>query len=200
MNKEAGNKAYYQETFQEVHAPEALAGKVRNMTKETGKKIGMSVGKKLAAAAAIAAVLFAGSNGVAYAMTGSTWLETVIVRMNINGTSYEMEMDGELLEDGTVQYSGTVEVPDGAAAVIINSDSELVEQDYYIVTARTEVVEENGRVYLVDDSVRLDITEDVQDGRAAGEYEKDGVKYQYEVSGSAGKWEFSISSSMEETE
>lgn len=147
------------------------------------KKIGMSAAKKLAVAAAVAAVLFAGSNGVAYAMTGSTWLETVVVKLNINGAWQEMEMEGEVLEDGTVQYSGTVEVPD-----------ETTEFE------RTEVVEENGNVYLVDGDVKIDITEDVADGTASGTYEKNGVAYQYEVKeepGVPGCWELHISSEEE---
>ena len=34
MKKDVNNKKYYCETFQEVHAPKALAGKVINMTKK----------------------------------------------------------------------------------------------------------------------------------------------------------------------
>ena len=200
MKQDEKNKAYFQETFGEVHAPESLCRKVTNMTKTEAKKMGMSVVKKLAVAAAIAAVLFAGSNGVAYAMTGSTWLETVVVKLNVNGAWYDMEMDGEMLEDGTVQYSATVEVPDGATTMIVTDAMENWEQDYYgvvsqdgeIIVDQPNVAEENGRVYITDSNVKIDITEDVQDGQAAGTYEKDGLTYNYEVTGSTGCWEFSI--------
>lgn len=201
MKQDEKNKAYFQETFQEVHAPAGLYRKVRNMTKTETKRIGMSVAKKLAVAAAVAAVLFAGSNGVAYATTGSTWLETVVVKMNVNGAWYDVEMDGEVLEDGTVQYSTSVEVPDGeGAVVVIDGDSEWVEQAYYYGSdtevTRTEVVEEDGKVYLIDGEVKIDITEDVADGEAAGTYEKDGMVCQYEVKAAAetaGCWELHIS-------
>ena len=43
------------------------------------------------------------------------------------------------------------------------------------------MVEEDGRIYLVDGTVKLDITEDMADGQAAGNYEKNAVVYQYEV-------------------
>ena len=188
MKQDEKNKAYFQETFQEVHAPEGLGRKVKNMTKTEAKKKGMAAVKKLAVAAAIAAVLFVGSNGVAYAMTGSTWLETVMVKLYVNGVAYDMEMTGEELEDGTVQYSGTVEVPDGSSgSVVILNDAECVGQEYYVVMdttteiERTEVVEEHGRIYLVDGMMKLDITEDMEDGQAAGSYEKNAVVYQYEV-------------------
>ena len=204
MKQDEKNKAYFQETFQEVHAPEGLGRKVKNMTKTEAKKRGMAAVKKLAVAAAIAAVLFAGSNGMAYAMTGSTWLETVMVKLYVNGVAYDMEMTGEELEDGTVQYSGTVEVPDGSSgSVVILTDADFVSQEHYVAMdtttepERTEVVEENGRTYLVAGELKLDITEDVADGQAAGNYEKDGVLYQYEVKKDAeapGCFELQISS------
>ena len=100
MNEEM--KKEYRETFSEIHAPKALAGKVRNMVKMENGKMGMSFVKKLAVTAAAAAVLFVGSNGVAYAATGSTWVETVVI--HFNGSGYDAEVNGEVGEDG-VSYS-----------------------------------------------------------------------------------------------
>ena len=198
MNRDEKNKAYFQDTFQEVHAPEGLCRKVKNMTKTEAKKTGMSVAKRFAVAAAIAAVLFAGSNGVAYATTGSTWLETVVVHFNIDGVTYDAELEGEQNEDGTVTYSGIVEGMDGATAIVIDSDSESWELDYYVSSDNTieidrqEIIEEDGRIYLTDGDVKTDITEDVQDGRASGTYNKNGMIYEYEVTAGIGGWEFSI--------
>lgn len=198
MNQDEKNKAYFQETFEEVHAPEGLCRKVKNMTKTEAKKMGMSMAKRFAVAAAIAAVLFAGSNGVAYAMTGSTWLETVVVHFNVNGASFDKELTGELNEDGTVTYSGVVEGEDGTTAIFIDSDSEWLEQEYYVgmdstvEIDRQEILEENGRVYLTDGDLKIDITEDIQDGQAVGTYEKNDMIYNYEIAGSAGCWEYSI--------
>ncbi len=124
MNKENKLKEYIQNTYDELHAPDGLQRKVMNMNEVNAKKMGMSVVKKLAVAAAIAAVLFAGSNGVAYAMTGSTWVETMMAKVSINGVEQEMEleMEGEVLEDGTVQYSTSFEVEEGDSVSITFSE------------------------------------------------------------------------------
>ena len=103
-----------------------------------------------------------------------------------------------LNEDGTVTYSGVVEGEDGTTAIFIDSDSEWLEQEYYVGMDSTveidwqEVIEEGDRVYLTDGDMKLDITEDIQDGQASGSYEKQGLTYYYEISGSAGCWEYSI--------
>ena len=55
MSKEDNLKKYVQNTYDELHAPEGLRRKVMNMTEMKAKKTGMSLGKKLAMAAAIAA-------------------------------------------------------------------------------------------------------------------------------------------------
>ena len=188
MNKENHNKNYFKETFEEMHAPEGLRRKVIKMSEYKEKKNGMSVVKKLAVAAALAAVVFAGSNGVAYAMTGSTWVESMLARVRINGEWQNVEMEGEILEDGTVQYSTTLEVEeDDEVEIVVDSEAEGAEQ--YAITVENSaafdnagiVVDEDGKVYLADGEVKLEITEDMLDGTASGSYEKNGIVYQYEV-------------------
>jgi len=181
-------KEYVQSTFEELHAPDGLRRKVMNMSTNVTKK-GMSFGKKLAVAAALAVVLFAGSNGVAYATTGSTWVETVIAKITVDGVVQDVEMDVKLREDGLVEYHGTVEVEDGhEVGVLILNDSVpegaaviVMEMDTNIVPERTEVIEEDGKVTLVVGEVTIDITEDMADGTATGSFEKNGEMYQYEV-------------------
>ena len=181
-------KEYVQSTFEELHAPDGLRRKVMNMSTNVTKK-GMSFGKKLAVAAALAVVLFAGSNGVAYATTGSTWVETVIAKITVDGVVQDVEMDVKLREDGLVEYHGTVEVEDGhEVGVLILNDSVpegaaviVMEMDTNIVPERTEVIEEDGKLTLVVGEVTIDITEDMADGTATGSFEKNGEMYQYEV-------------------
>lgn len=72
MKKDMENRTYYCNTFQEVHAPKALAGKVINMTNH--KKNNLTLIKKFAVTAASLVALFVGSNAIAYAATGSTWV------------------------------------------------------------------------------------------------------------------------------
>lgn len=203
MNKEDKLKEYVRNTYDELHAPDGLRRKVMNMTEMKTKKTGMSVGKKLAMAAAIAAVLFAGSNGVAYAMTGSTWVENAVARIRVNGVWKDVELEGEVLEDGTIQYSATLDVQEEEpVGMIIVTDSvppEHVEiyTDTTVEPERTEIVVEDGIIYLMDGDVKIDITEDMKDGSATGSYEKNGNEFQYEVKeepGVPGCYELHISS------
>ena len=86
--EEKNNKSFYKETFEEIPVPEGLAEKVGRIVEreEKSKRIAVgSVMRKVAIAAAILVALFAGSNGIAYAMTGETWVEKIILRRNIYG-------------------------------------------------------------------------------------------------------------------
>lgn len=80
MNEEKQNQQFYQETFREVHVPQGMAERLMNMEEGKNKKKAGSVAKWIAIAAVAAVVLFAGSNGVAYATTGSTWVEKLFTR------------------------------------------------------------------------------------------------------------------------
>ena len=181
-------KECIQSTFEELHAPDGLRRKVMDMSNNVTKK-GMSVVKKLAMAAALAVVLFAGSNGVAYAMTGNTWVETVIAKIRVNGVWQDMEMDVDVREDGLVVYHGTVEVEEGhEVGILIANDSvpegeEVIcmDIDTNVVFERTEVVEEEGKITLVVGEITIDITEDMADGIATGSFEKNGALHTYEV-------------------
>ena len=80
MNEEKQNREYYQETFREVHATIGMAERLMNMEEWKNKKKAGSVAKWIAIAAVAAVILFAGSNGVAYATTGSTWVEKLFTK------------------------------------------------------------------------------------------------------------------------
>lgn len=204
MNKEMKNRIYVQETFDELYAPECLRRKVMNMTKMNVKKTGMSVAKKLTVAAAFAIILFAGSNGVTYAMTGNTWVETLTAKININGIWQDVELEGEVLEDGTVQYSTTMNVSeDDTVEIVVDSDTEAGDQafttDITTETGKTEVIEEDGKTYFIDGDVKIDITEDIADGYATGSFERNGAVCQYEVKAEPGVPEvFEINITSEE--
>jgi len=200
-------KKYIQSTYEELHAPDELRRKVMNMSSNVMKK-GMSMTKKLAVAAALAVVLFAGSNGVAYAVTGNTWVETVMTKISVNGVLQDVEMDVKMREDGLVEYYGTVEAEDGHEVGILILDDSVEERpgmivmdiNTNVVPERTEVVEEDGKLTLVVGEITLDITEDMADGTATGSFEKNGETYQYEVKeepGVPGCFELHITSEEE---
>ena len=88
MQKEDKIKTYIQDSFREIHAPEDLRRKVMNMNERKEKK-SFACAKKLAVAAAVAVAVFAGSNCVAYAMTGNTWVESLKSKFIVDGVEQE---------------------------------------------------------------------------------------------------------------
>ena len=199
MNEELELKSEYKETFAEIHAPVALAGKVKNMHKnhKANETKQSTMLKKLAMAAAVFVVLLVGSNGVVYAATGSTWLRTVIV--NMNGKQYSVDMTGEQTEDGLVTYSGYLEGEDGPVTFMVTDDAENTDgmlTDIYIVTSSPEILEEDDKIYLVNADIKIDITEDAADGKASGSYEIDKVIYHYEIELQNDEWSIRITESV----
>lgn len=129
MNEDLKLKKDYKDTFSDIHAPEALARKVKNMSKVEKSKAGMSLVKKLAVSAAAVAILFAGSNGVAYAATGSTWIETVVI--HFNGSGYEAELNGEVGEDA-VTYTVTDEQETSGAVNDLTEETPWIVEEYNV--------------------------------------------------------------------
>ena len=196
MSDEIKLKNDYQDTFNEVHAPGALSRKVMNMSKTENKRTAASYVKKVGAAAAVALAVLVGGNGIVYAATGNSLLKTV--KVYFNGSGYEVDLEEKVEDDGVVYYEGTFETDDAAGSMMITDVTEAADEPYevsqYGVLEYTpDVVEKDGKYYLVDGSVEIDITEDLEDGKASGSYEKDGLVYEYEVSGEEGSWSIGIS-------
>lgn len=129
MNEEM--KKEYRETFSEIHAPEALAGKVKDMVKMENGKTGMSFVKKLAVTAAAAALLFVGSNGVVYAATGSTWVENVVI--HFNGSGYDADLNGEVGDDA-VSYSVDENVDMEGIEIDLTEEIPYTVEEYNVTT------------------------------------------------------------------
>ena len=80
------------------------------------------------------------------------------------------------LEDGTVQYSTTLDVQEeDSVSVVVTEDAEVSNptckmgtEDAETSSEVIEVAEENGRIYLLAGDMKLDITEDMTDGAASG--------------------------------
>lgn len=196
MSEEMKFKNEYQNTFQEVHAPVDLSRKVMNMSNTKNKNKKISFVKKAAMVAALTLVVLVGGNGAVYAATGNSLFHTVMIY--VNGKGYVANLEEQVDEDGNVYYSGTYEVEDGAESVFITNEAEITEDVTYEIQMNTvNVQEKDGKLYLVDGDMELDITEDLADGEASGAYEKDGVTYQYEVSGENGSWSISVMSGEE---
>ena len=82
------NREYVRGAYDEIHAPDALFGKVMNMKKKDNNM--RNVLKYAAAAFGVFALTFAGTNGICYAATGETWVEKAYVY--INGEKQEADI------------------------------------------------------------------------------------------------------------
>ncbi len=181
MSGEEKNKSFYKETFEEITVPEGLAEKVgRGVEREdrrqrTGTR---SVMRKVAFAAAVLAALFAGSNGIAYAMTGETWVKTIILRRNVDGIEYEIEAEERELRNGETVYYGDYTTPDGKKHYAVDHEGGGMYME--VMSTGAEVWMKDGRTYIWDGDVEIDITEDFEDdGFALGTYKVDEILKAY---------------------
>lgn len=186
------NSEYYKKAYDEVHAPAALLGKVMDMKKERKEIKKKNTVKKWLTAAAAMAFCFVASNGICYAATGKTWVQKVTVYLD--GQPCEQEVTFH--QEGDVLI-GELEVSDAENPVyaVLSTDNDISDDvgnsTEYItemdVAMRTELVQENGRVWLVingDNASRVDITEDFADGSASGNYAGfEGLSLRYTVTG-----------------
>ena len=121
------NKDKYKQAFSVLHASKDMDLEVLMMKKEKNKK---NIIKKMSVAIAGLAFLFVGSNGIAYAATGSTWVSKVINFTTGNGTDVEI-----VQEDNSLSYQ-------------ISREGD---NDYVSV--------QDGKLYFVFDDIKEDVTE-----------------------------------------
>ncbi len=182
MSGEEYNRELFKETFEEIPVPEGLAEKVGKIAVGEGKRQRTVVGsviRKVAIAAAVLVALFAGSNGIAYAMTGETWVEKIIVRSTIDGVDYEVEAEARELRNGETVYVGEIELEDGKKASFLEHDGEGTTM-YLPLEEGVEICSYDGKTYILDGDIELDITEDyADDGHARGSYVVNGVYKEY---------------------
>lgn len=203
------NREAIQHVYDEIHAPDALFGKVMEMNKKESKM--RNVVKYAMGTAAAFAIAMITSNGICYAATGETWISKAIVYINGEATEQEMtwyqegdlvygeiEVDVEDGEEAQVDVISFVtddeELPD--ELVIYSGDGDVALEDenalYTEDTFTAEVKEEDGKVYLITDSEKIDITEDFSDGEATGTFEYCGLTMKYTVTGTAEECEISL--------
>lgn len=195
------NKEYYQETFNEIHVPEAVLGKVRDMKMEEKKIQKKSRLRYAAAIAAAFGLCIVASNGICYAATGNTWVEKVI--LYVNGEPVEQDItwyqEGDTVY-GQMEYEIEGDEPasvvfyDGAGAapeLEDVADKDAVEYSD-VVDFTTEIIEENNRLFLVIGDSKIDITEDFADGACSGTFEFQGVTHNYEVTGTPDEYSVEV--------
>ena len=91
-------KEKIRQVYNEIHAPEALLGKVMEMKKDEFK--GRMMVKYIAAAVLALVITVVASNGICYAATGETWIGKM--KVWINGVETEQEVTWQ--QDGDVLY------------------------------------------------------------------------------------------------
>lgn len=218
------NKKWYQETFDQVHVPDKLLGKVMDMENQTKAKKGW---RYAMGALGTAFALFVASNGICYAATGETWVS----RMTIYFNGEKVEKDVTWQDNGDGTFIGTVEVDgDEEKDLFAITDVEEVTRDDmtfsfnegdvggdsnsgFVVDGESVsavidcVVEkdEDGSVWVRvrEDGVckaEADVTADLADGFAEGDLPcGDGFAYHYQVTQTeAGEYELMLSAQLSE--
>lgn len=198
------NKKYVKDVYDEIHAPDALFGKVMDMKNDIKKT---SILRYVAGVAATLGVAFVASNGICYAATGETWVEKV--KVYIDGEESEEEMTyhkegdmvvGEMeieLEDGSTAYIESETPDDGnTPETTISVDNGTVNYDIEGCAPTGRLIEEDGKTILLIGNQEIDITKDYEDGEATGVVTIDGVGYTYTISG--GEEGYSVSVEINE--
>lgn len=179
------NKEFYTDTFNEVHVPAAVLGKVRDMKMEKTTIKRQNKLRYAVSAVAVLAVCLIASNGICYAATGDTWIQKVT--FYVNGEKQELDMT--MHKEGDTLVGEVTREIDGKESYMIITGSDASESDQVMITdsadKETSLVSEDDKIYLVigDNLKRIDITEDFADGKCSGTVELEGVTYNYEVTG-----------------
>lgn len=178
------NKEFYTDTFNEVHVPAAVLGKVRDMKMERAAIKRQSKLRYAVSAVAVLAVCLIASNGICYAATGDTWIQKV--SFYVNGEKQELDVTMHK-EGDTVVGEVTREVDEGEEAYVITTDNIGSDEEIVVESAikDTSLISEGDKVYLVigDNLKKIDITEDFADGKCSGSFKLEGLTYNYEVTG-----------------
>lgn len=179
MNTDNQNRAFFQDTFCEVHASQSLTRKVKNMEKLKKNKV-MFTARWIVAVATMAVVLFAGSNVITYAMTGSTWVESMLYRLKLKDVTYEVPLQ----QEGTSYYSDVIKEENGdktRVRVSTSEDGRLQVVDIMTEQSAHLRVSEEG-IWLRDDAVEINLTAELEEnGEASGSYERNGYTKAYRV-------------------
>lgn len=187
MKIEQENRNYYRDTFDEVHASEALLRKVEAMKQETITKKQHTYPHRGYAAAAIAAVLIF-SNVITYAASGNLWILSITMP---DGKTIEKVVEappGETAQDLDTETPTAISTKSAENEV----SAPLADQAAESIPATLEITQE--KTYLViDHTHRIDITEDFQDGNCKGSYEVDeNTYYCYEVTGTLKDYQIQV--------
>ena len=175
----------FKEAYDDITIPDSLHNRLMDIPdKKTAPK---SVWIRAAAVTAAVFVLFFSADIIGYAVTGEGIVERVhkafsddksITKVEINGgpaDSFEISSDGKTVIINDDTYAG----------VLINTDGNANDIAFSITSEPVLSAEsQNGKVYLLIGSagkMKIDITDDLQDGEAKGSFILDDKEYNYKV-------------------
>lgn len=135
------NQEKFKQTFDEVHAPEGLLGKVMDMHMEKKEFKTRHLVKAALCALAVTCGVFAAGNGICYAATG----ESLVTKMKIVINGEETEKDVEWTKKGDA-YHGEIVIPseDGSSVTVLTVSDDIPENmDVFMEISKEEVPEED---------------------------------------------------------
>lgn len=209
------NEKWYKETFDQVHVPDKLLGKVMDMENQTKAKKGW---RYAMGALGTAFALFVASNGICYAATGETWVS----RMTFFFNGEKVEKDVTWQDNGDGTFLGMVEMDsDEEMDLFVATDVEDVTKaggdcSFDVYGEGTEDLDsadcvidcgveedEDGSVWIrVREGgvcmAEADVTADLADGYAEGDIDGgDGFTFHYQVTQTeAGEYELALSAQL----
>lgn len=190
----------YKQMMNEIHVSETTLRKVMDM--DRNKKIAnkRKMMKRVGTIAAALLLCLGASNGISYAKTGHSLMAKVI--FYINGEKVEKNVAFDEAENGNGSVSFEVKEPtNGECSVEVGNtvDENGNSIPYDVPSEENEmlsgtVVSKNGKKFFKYGKEKVDITEDLADGKASGTIEISGERYHYEVTGKDGNYNVSVSS------
>lgn len=147
-------KEKFKQTFDEVHAPEDLLGKVMELNMKKREFKTRNLVKAAVCVLAITTGVFAAGNGICYAATGESLVATVKIMVNgqqIQPENVKWEKNGE-------EYEGSIILPseDGTSTGFFITTDENPEEVVVDIDAETEVTEDG----TVEEVVVLEVDEE----------------------------------------
>lgn len=184
----------YRNMMDEIHVSGDVLRKVRDMRMD-GRTMKMkAIFKTISAVAAAFAVFFAASNGICYAATGQTWMSKAIVYINGEPTEQDIIWYEDGNGNGTAEISVDEEMESASVITGYEMDENAASVNPNLVdNVQAEIIEEDGRKYLKYNGGKMDITEDLEDGNAEGNFVADDMTYHYLISADGDDYEISLS-------
>lgn len=150
------NQEKFKQTYDEIHAPEGLLGKVMDLHMEKKEFKTRNVVKAAVCAIAVTLGMFGAGNGICYAATG----ETLVTKMKVVINGEETEKDIEWTQKGDT-YHGEITIPgeDNSSVTVYTISDEMPEDmDVFLDIHKEEVEGEDGIVE--EETVELEIREE----------------------------------------